>query len=83
MLNKLEVQIVRYDDLEEEEREGVSNNGHGREFASYLRVKHDGTTLFVESDAMEPEDAGFDRDLNWIVNALQTCYKLGQNDIIK
>lgn len=80
MQNKLVVEIVSYDDLEEEEKEGVSNNGSGKEYASYIRVIHDGSILFVESDAMEPEDAKFGRDLNWIVNALNTCYKLGQND---
>lgn len=48
-----------------EEKEDVPNNGHGKASASYLRIVHDGQTHCLKSDAMEPEDCSFHRDLSW------------------
>ncbi len=63
--------------------DSLPNNGYGKEFASYLILKHNETVLAVESDAMEPEDATFYRDLSWIKQALELVYKLGYEDAEK
>jgi len=76
----LDIQILSYKELTKEEREGVSNNGHGKEYASYIKVIHDGKTIALESDAMEPEDAIFHRDLSWVMALLSRCYQLGAQD---
>ena len=77
---RLKVKILRYDDLTEEEKYCVSENGSGAIFASYLKVIYDGETLLLKSDAMEPEDAGFDRDLSWISGTILMAYRLGRED---
>lgn len=75
------VEVVSYDELTEEDKGfGLSNNGHGKEFASYLRIIHNGKVINLESDAMEPEDVCFGRDLSWIAEALQEAYELGRKD---
>jgi len=76
----LKVTYERYNDLSKGETYDVSNNGHGKEYAGYLRVTHKGDTILLESDAMEPEDCTFSRDLNWVKNAIQTAYMLGLDD---
>lgn len=43
----------------------LPNNGGGKEYASYLVIE-DGEYRKVYSSAMEPEDAQFHRDLDWI-----------------
>lgn len=59
------------------ERMGLSENGHGSEWASYILIYIDGKLDEWYSDAMEPEDAIFCRDLDWISAALERAYKLG------
>ena len=76
----IRVKIQSFDDLTQEEQGEVSNNGSGKEFAGYLRIIHNGETIRLESDAMEPEDAKFFRDLKWIKAALLTAYSLGCQD---
>ena len=76
------VEQYSYDELPEQiKTDYLSNNGCGKEYASYLIVKHNGVILRYESDAMEPEDAKFYRDLSWIKDALIESYKLGREDI--
>ena len=76
----LEARIESYEQLIKEEQENVSNNGCGKEYASYIRVLHNGKTVLLESDAMEPEDAIFCRDLSWIQEIILQSYKLGKID---
>lgn len=76
----LEVVLEDYDKLSDEEKEHCSNNGSGKEYASYIRIIHNGETILLESDAMEPEDTIFYRDLNWIIPTLRKCYELGKID---
>ncbi len=76
----MKIEIVSYSDLTEEQKAKQPNNGHGKEDASYVRISHKGKVLFCESDAMEPEDAIFCRDLNWIVDALGDCYQVGYDE---
>lgn len=73
----LEVKRLFYGDLTEKEKEDQPNNGYGKENASYLKVTHDGEVIALESDAMEPEDARFTRDLGWIKKLLEKVYGLG------
>lgn len=67
-----------YEELSDAEKLGVSNNGSGKEDAFYIRVTYKGKTIRLESDAMEPEDATFGRDLGWIKEALEEAYELGK-----
>lgn len=76
----LEITRPGYDDLTDGEKENVPDNGIGKEWAGYIKVTHGGKTILLESDAMEPEDASFGRDLNWIYDALEKAYELGKAD---
>ena len=78
--NKYTVELVEYKDLTPDEDCYLSENGRGKEYASYIRIKHDGETFALYSDAMEPEDARFSRDLSWIIDALQTAFELGKKE---
>ena len=80
MNKQLTVEMARYDDLLPEYKESQPDNGAGKEYASYLVIKHNGNIISVESDAMEPEDARFYRDLSWIQGMLVRVYELGRND---
>jgi hypothetical protein len=71
------VTIEVFDELSEEEKGYVSDNGCGKEYATYIRVKHHGKTILLESDAVEPEDATFYRDFSWIPRWLTKSYELG------
>ncbi len=63
--------------------DSLPDNGCGKEYASYLVIKHNDTVLTIKSDAMEREDATFYRDLAWIKQELETAYKLGYEDAEK
>ena len=71
--------LVSYDDLPEEvAKDKLPNNGSGKEYASYLIIRDaDEKIVSVRSDAMEPEDCSFCRDLNWIMGELKRAYKIG------
>lgn len=71
-----------YKDIPELWKSNVSDNGHGKEYADYLVVKHNGVTIAVYSDAMEPEDVYFSRDMKWIKPALISAYELGKKECI-
>lgn len=49
-------------------KRGLSENGGGSEDAQYIIV---GDRVY--SDAMEPEDARFSRDLKWIIEEINTA----------
>jgi len=82
-MNGLIIEAPSYEDLTPEEKQEVPDNGCGKEYASYIRVKHNGETILLENDAMEPEDAKFYRDLNWIYSIIRKAYELGKADAIK
>ena len=74
------VEIRRYKDFTtEEKREWImpTTNGAGHEDCSYIVEINKGEIIAVNSDAMEPEDASFTRDLRWIVESLKNAYKIG------
>lgn len=74
------MRIIYFDDLTDAQKERASNNGSGKEYATYLKIDHDGKILSIESDAMEPEDATFGRDLSWVGEMILEAYRLGHSD---
>jgi hypothetical protein len=80
MSTNFEVTSLNFDDLTASEKANAANNGSGKEYANYIRVTRNGKTAYTESDAMEPEDARFSRDLNWIAQALRDAYSAGVED---
>lgn len=66
-----------YDDLSELEKESVSNNGAGKEYANYLRIKYEGETVFLMNDAIEPEDRTLNRDYSPLVEMVEKAYAIG------
>ena len=76
----LEIKKVNFDDLTEDEQEDQPDNGCGKEDANYLLVTHGGKTVGLYSDAMEPEDCVFYRDLSWVAGAIESAYELGKLD---
>ena len=64
---KWEIKLFDYDNLPQEiNRDFLSNNGCGKEYANYLVLYLNGKVYSYESDAIEPEDKTFTRDLNFI-----------------
>ncbi len=76
----LEIKDLNFEDLTDDQASNVPNNGCGKEYANYIKVFHNGVLIALESDAMEPEDVRFYRDLGWIGPLLKTCYELGVKD---
>ena len=74
-----EVFLCNYEELPSEvDREwGLSDNGAGKECAGYIVEKVDEKVINVYSDAMEPEDATFHRDLRWVMESLKEAYLRG------
>ena len=75
----MKIENLSWDDLTASERASVPDNGCGMESANYLRVSH-GEMISLYSDAMEPEDAVFYRDLSWISGAIERAFKSGYLD---
>ena len=87
-MKQYKVELLSYEDLkthklinEKTIEYGLSNNGCGKEWADYILVSYNDEVLLLESDAMEPEDKSFSRDLSWITKALKEAYKLGKGEI--
>lgn len=67
--------IVSYEGLPDwVDKKYLPNNGHGKENASYVVIE-DEEYKACYSDAMEPEDSIFDRDLSWIVEEINRSRK--------
>lgn len=52
------------------------------EFYHLLVMEHNGVVVRQESDAFEPEDGTFYRDLSWIENAIMQAYQIGGQDMM-
>lgn len=76
----MKVEYLDYDGLTEDEKRYAPNNGSGKDMAAYLRITYEDGDSHVESDAMEPEDANFYRDLSWIGVAIKRAYEQGLKD---
>lgn len=70
----LTITVIPTDELTDEEADDFPSD------CWVLCVKHEGKVIATESDAIEPEDATFARDLKWIPDLLQTVYELGKQD---
>jgi len=81
-MGNFEVTRLNYSDLTEEEKDNVPDNGSGKEYAGYIRVVHNGKTILLESDAMEPEDARFNRDLSWITGIIKKAHEIGRESFL-
>lgn len=76
----LKVNVVSFQELTKEEQELQPNNGRGKEFASYIKMTDGSETVMILSDAFEPEDGTFRRDLRCVVDAIKEAYKIGLRD---
>jgi hypothetical protein len=75
----MNVLVMSFNDLPDDVKDEQPDNGSGKEYASYLRVKYHGQEPVYYSDAMEAEDARFYRDLSWIKDALLEAYRQGKS----
>ena len=74
----LEVSVLGYDNLTEEEREEHWIEQYdGR---SLLRVTHNGEVIRAQTDGGEPEDNRFYRDWSWVADAIEEAYQRGLED---
>ena len=76
----LEINELRFDELTKSQQEYANDNGSGKEYANYIEVKVNGVIADIFSDAMEPEDATFSRDLSWVAPAIKAAYYCGFED---
>jgi hypothetical protein len=79
-MKMLTVNIVEFEELTEEEQQVQPDNGCGKEYANYIKVTDGIETVMIISDAIEPEDATFRRDLGCVTTAIIKAYKLGLRD---
>lgn len=78
----LKISIEQFDDLSNDEKECASDNGVGKECASYLRICNNGQTILLESSAIAPEDVSFYRDLSWVAKWMMKMYEIGKSERI-
>lgn len=76
----MNVEIVNFEDLTEDEQEFQPSNGHGKEYASYVKLSDESGTIMILSDAVEPEDATFRRDFSDVPLAIKKAYEIGLRD---
>jgi hypothetical protein len=76
----LKVNLVNFDDLTEEEKKYQPDNGNGKDCANYIKITHNGKTLDIMSDAVEPEDRTFARDFGDVIHAIELAYQKGLED---
>jgi hypothetical protein len=77
-MNEFSVTIEGFNDLSPAEQESMPQVG--KQYASYIRVRCYGETVMLKSDAIEPEDKTFFRELSWIKEALEHAYETGFED---
>lgn len=76
----LKVELVSFHDLTGEEKKVQPNNGCGKEYANYIKLVDRGNTAMILSDAFEPEDGTFTRDLRDVIDAIEYAYTTGVKD---
>ena len=76
----LRVNVVSFHDLTKDEQEFQPNNGCGKDYASYIKLTDGNETVMILSDAFEPEDGTFTRDLSCVTDAIKKAYKVGLRD---
>jgi len=65
------IEKLYFHQLPEDAKEDMPSNGCDKEDAGYIHIAWDDGTHEYHSDAMEPEDAKFSRDLAWVVTLLK------------
>ena len=70
-------EIVKWEDLNTEQRRQMLDKDIGNEESNYLRILHYNSTVFICSDMMKLEDATFLKDLKWLPNILRLVFFLG------
>lgn len=71
-----DIKRFSYEDLPAEiNKDMLSSNGCGKEEATYLVLYLNGVIYDFVSDAMEPEDKTFNRDLDFIKDWIETIIK--------
>jgi hypothetical protein len=78
----LKITVENFDDLTDAEKEERRHDGYRKEYAEYLRITQNKETILLKSDAMEPEDAKFCRDLKWVEIWLKACYEIGKKEAV-
>lgn len=73
------VTLEELKDLSDEEKQDASADGYDKG-CNYIRIKHNGKTILLESDGIESEDRTFFRRLSWITKWLKKSYELGKED---
>jgi hypothetical protein len=77
-MDKLSIEVVSAQDLSDEMKDIYDVTYD--DCSNYMVVKHGDEIISVVNDCMEPEDAMFTRDLQWIVELLGEVYELGKSD---
>ena len=75
------VEVMGFDKLTEDEKKDQPSNGNGKEYSCYIKITNGDEVVAIYSDAMEPEDCTFCRDLSWVADAIESAYKLGKESI--
>lgn len=73
----LKVELLNYEDLSKDEQEIVPSNGHGKEYANYVKVTDGGEVISLLSDAVQPEDATYRRDFGEVIGVIEEAYRRG------
>ena len=71
------IERMYFHQLPEDVKEDMPSNGCDKEDASYIHIEWDNGTHEYHSDAMEPEDAKFGRDLSWVGPLIAKAYNEG------
>jgi hypothetical protein len=79
-MSEFKVELQEFSQLSDAEKMAMPDNGNGKKWANYVRVTYKGQTLYLESDAIEPEDKSFGRNLHWVLTAIRKAYELGRAD---
>ena len=69
------VKICGYNKIPANRQEEQPSNGCGKEQATYLVIEWDDGAIQIQSDAMEPEDCRFYRNLSWVKRTLEKTMK--------
>ena len=69
------VKMCKYNDIPADRREEQPSNGCEKEQATYLVIEWDDGAIQIQSDAMEPEDCRFYRNLSWVKRTLEKTMK--------
>lgn len=79
-MGKFKVELVSFENLPQDIKDEYGNLSSHSKYSYYILVWYDGELINCFSDSMEPEDATFTRDLNWISQTIKDAYQYGLKD---